>query len=43
METEKKESKQSKKNFGGNFKITDYVVSVLLSQGREFIQTHHKI
>ena len=30
-------SKPSKMNFVGNFKITDYVVSVILSQGAEFI------
>jgi hypothetical protein len=28
-----KSKKQSKMNFDGNLKITDYVVSVILSQG----------
>ena len=39
MKSEEKESKPSKKNFSGNFKITDYVVSVLLSQGGESNKT----
>jgi uncharacterized FlaG/YvyC family protein len=28
-------SGQSQNSFGGNFKITDYVVSVILSQGSQ--------
>jgi uncharacterized FlaG/YvyC family protein len=30
-------SGQSQNSFGGNFKITDYVVSVILSQGAEIL------
>ena len=35
-------SKQSKNNSSSNFNVTDYVLTVLLSQGVEFIQTKRK-
>ena len=43
MKLEEKESKPSKKNFGGNFKIIDYVLTVLLSQGKGFIVSSNYI
>jgi hypothetical protein len=36
MKSKVLESKHSKKDYGGNLRISEYVLTVLLSQGAEF-------